>query len=395
MRTNLLTGLRVVEMGNAWAGPYAARLLADMGAEVIKVEAPRHPDLVRFSVFPDNDPGDVPWERGAHYQKFGRNKKSCIIDVAQERGRDLFLRLLARSDVFLENNTPRVRDQLGLSDGVLRSANPKLIILSMPGFGNSGPYRDYLAYGLTIEGFTGLSSVTGYEDDEVPVRSAVPYGDPVAAMHGAIAVLAAVRRLRRAGEASSIELAQHESLASLLPDVFFAAQRDGRDPEPVGNATPNAHVLQDAFETQGGDWIAVTASTNEDAGRLRAVTGGDGDLRAAVGAWAAGRSQAEAVRALQEAGVAAAPVASPRQMMEHEQVRALGLYEEVAHPLYQAFPYSRIPLGFAGNPAEPDVHAPLFGEHNRYVFQELLGLSDAEVDALYRDGITADRPDMA
>src|SRR5690606_23377206 len=113
MRYDILSGIRVVELGSAWAGPFAARLLADLGAEVIKVEAPRRPDFVRFSVYLDDDPGEEPWERGAHYQKFSRNKKSCIIDVQTERGRELFLRLLSMSDVFIENNTPRVRQQLG------------------------------------------------------------------------------------------------------------------------------------------------------------------------------------------------------------------------------------------------------------------------------------------
>jgi len=401
----MLEGVRLVELGNAWAGPYAARMLADLGAEVIKIEAPRRPDLVRFSVYLDNDPGEVPWERGAHYQKFSRNKKSCVIDLAHPRGHELFLRLLAKSDIFLENNTPRVREQLRLDQDVLQAASPDLITISMPGFGASGPYRNYLAYGITVEGFSGLSSVTGYGDGTPPVRSSVPYGDPVAGVYGAIAALTALRARRVHGGGSHVELSQHEALATMLPDLLLRAQVEGTSPSAEGNRDSLLYILQDAFPCQGSDeWVVLTVEQESQWPDLAAcigelaLAGSPADAaraHQAIARWVAGRDRFAAARELQAHGIAAAPVLSPREMMTHRQVEALGVYEDVGHPLYRALPYSGLPLHIRDRETAPDDHAPLFGEHNRYVFQDLLGLTDEEIARLYEDGVTANRPDMA
>lgn len=374
-------------------------MLADLGAEVIKVESPTRPDLVRFSVYLDGDGGERPWERGAHYQKFSRNKKSCVIDLARKEGHELFLRLLGVADVFLENNTPRVRQQLGLGDDALRASNPNLITLSMPGFGSNGPYTGYLAYGLTIEGFSGLSSITGYADDGVPVRSAVPYGDPVAAVYGVIAALSCLRARGAFGIASAAELSQHETLVSLLPDAFIDAQL-GRPPGPRGNRDPETYPIQEVMPCFGEDnWVALSV-TPEQLPAAAAITGASGlskpdDVAAAISNWIANQERDTAVERLQEAGIAAGPVLSPAEMMDHAQVRARGMYEMVSHPLNRAMPYSRIPLRFHGLETADDDHAPLFGEHNEYVFTELLGMAADEISELYRCGVTAITPDMA
>ncbi|MCK9518407.1 MAG: CoA transferase [Dehalococcoidia bacterium] len=402
MRYDILRGVRVVELGSAWAGPFAARLLADLGAEVIKVEAPRRPDMVRFSVYLDDDAGEPAWERGAHYQKFSRNKKSCIIDVQSARGRELFLRLLAKSDIFLENNTPRVREQLGLTDDVLREVAPNLVCISMPGFGLTGPYRDYLAYGLTVEGFSGLSSVTGYGDGSPPTRSAVPYGDPVAGVYGAIAGVVALLGKRRHGVVSHLELSQHEALITMLPDLLLRAQTEGNDPQPQDNRDGIVYDPQGVFACAGEDeWIAISVSNGKERDALLRLLGlsaradaSDLDLHRALEGWARQRRRDEAVDILQGAGIPAGPVLSPREMTEHEQVEARQVYEDVAHPLYRTLPYSRIPIRISGAAEQADSHAPLFGEHNDEVFSGLLGLSHDEIQQLYDQGVTADAPDL-
>ncbi len=411
MRANLLEGVRVVELGSAWAGPFGARLLADLGADVIKVEAPRRPDLVRFSVYLDEDPGEIPWERGAHYQKFSRNKRGCVIDIGTERGFDVFTRLLDESDILIENNTPRVRKQFGLTDEFFAERLPHLVVISMPGFGNSGPYRDYLAYGITIEGFAGLSSETGYADEGRPARSTIPYGDPVAASYGTLSALAGLRA-RRQGEAGSVvELSQQETLASLLPDLFLRAQLDGSDPAPAGNDDPWIFAPHGTFRTRGGgpgDYVALAVETDAQWNALCELVGRpdlqplnsheerDGaSVRQAIEAWTSERERDRVVDTLQEAGIPVGPVLSPKEMSEQEQVVARGVYEPVEHPLYRTIPYARAPFLFPGQETRGDLHAPLFGEHNREVFGGLLGMGDAEINELYELGVTADRPDMA
>ncbi len=410
MRADLLNGIRVVELGSAWAGPFAARLLADLGAEVIKVEAPRHPDLVRFSVYLDNDPGELPWERGAHFQKFSRNKKGCVIDVANPRGLELFTRLLQDSDVLVENNTPRTRNQLGLTDDYLRAHAPGLVIISMHGFGSYGPYRDYLAYGITIEGFAGLSSVTGYADEQKPVRSTIPYGDPVAAAFGVLAALAGLRARKLDGTGTIVELSQHEGLTAMLPDLFIRAQLEGIAPGPAGNDDALLYAPHDAFPCAGDNaWVALAVETHEQwealcrllgrADLLPRTTHEERDafvVREAIEVWTSARDRDEAANALQDAGIPAGPVLSPAEMFNHDQVQARGMYEPVEHPLYRTLDYARMPLLFRNHlQIEGDMHAPLFGEHNRYVFEDILGLAPEEVDELYAAGVTANRPDMA
>lgn len=404
MRQDVLRGIRVVEVGTMWAAPYAARILADLGAEVIKVEGPRKPEPVRFGFYAANEAGETPWERGGHFQKFGRNKKSVIIDLAQQRGRELLHALLAKSDVLIENNTPRVREQLGLGHETLGRVAPNIIVVSMPGFGDTGPYRDYLAFGVNVEGFAGLTSVTGYPDGTDPIRSAIPYGDPVAALYGAMTALLGLRGRRRGGGQRHFELSQHEGLASLLPDLLIEAQITGADPPRRGNADPVFSPLQGLFATGAGEWLALTLHEAEQIAWLCALIGRPAlgetradspELRTAIETWATATGRDEAVARLQAAGFAAAPVLAPSETMRHPQVVARQVYAPVEHPISGPIPYSQLPLRFAGAASEPDIHAPLFGEHNRYVFGEILGMSEDEIAGLYAAGITADAPNMS
>lgn len=399
MRYNLLEGIRVVEVGAMWAAPYGARILGDLGAEVIKVEGPRKPEAVRFGFYAGNDPGEKPWERGGHFAKFSRNKKCLVLDLTRQRGRDLLHELLRKTDVLIENNTPRVREPLGLGHETLAREAPDLVVVSMPGFGDDGPYRDYLAFGLNIEGFAGLTAVTGYADGTPPIRSAIPYGDPVAAVYAAMTALIGLRERRKGGRALRFELSQHEGLASLLPDLLLEAQATGADPPRRGNADPLVAHFQDVVSSGDGRWLAITAKTAEQRAALAAFAAcdaavDDATLRLGLEAWIAGAGEGEAVTTLRAAGVAAAPVLSPGEMMTNEQVVARNVYANVGHPVVGSIPYSQLPLRFGDAPSQPDLYAPLFGEHNRYVFGEILGLSATEIDELYAAGLTSDAPDL-
>ncbi|OAI41242.1 hypothetical protein AYO38_04240 [bacterium SCGC AG-212-C10] len=405
MRLNLLEGVRVVEIGAMWAGPYAARIMGDLGAEVIKLESPRKPEPVRFGYYPGADPGELPWERGGHFQKFGRNKKSLILDITSPRGRELLYALLRKTDVLIENNTPRVREHLGIGHADLARECPELVVVSMPGFGDTGPYRDYLAFGLNIEGFTGISNITGYADGTPPIRSAIPYGDPVAALYGALTAILGLRERRNGGTKRRFEVSQHEGLVSLLPEILLQAQVD-HEPQRTGNADPMFTRLQGTFADGAGGWLSLTVNDDTQLWSLLTLIGGPGleaaisdgaaeqPLRDAIERWIAAIGADAAVRALWEAGIAAGPVLAPSEMMRNEQVVARGVYSPVPHPVAGDIPYSQLPLKYARAPSQPDVHAPLFGEHNRQLFRDVCGLSDAEIDELYATGLTSNAPDM-
>jgi crotonobetainyl-CoA:carnitine CoA-transferase CaiB-like acyl-CoA transferase len=396
MRTNLLEGIRVVEIGSMWAGPYAARIMADLGAEVIKIEGPRKPEPVRFGFYAANDPGEKPWERGGHFQKFGRNKLSLVLDITRPRGRELLYALLRKTDVLIENNTPRVRKVLGIDHETLAREAPDLVVVSMPGFGDTGPYRDYLAFGIQIEGFTGVTSVTGYDDGTPPIRSAIPYGDPVAAVYGAMTAILGLRSRRRGAANQTYEVSQHEGLTSLQADSIIEAQVTGKDPGLRANNDPLLAVLQGAFQATDG-WLAVTVTDAAQLATLARLAGktpaaAAPAVRAALARWAAPQTRAAAAEALAARGIAAGPVLSPGEMMHHEQVAARGVYAEVPHPIAGPIPYAQLPLHYAGAPTQPDRHAPLFGEHNHYVLHDLLGLDEAEIAALTASGLLADAP---
>src|ERR1035437_7193265 len=203
-----LTGFRVLDLTTLWAGPYATRLLADLGAEIIKVEGPDRSDFNRkMNQYADGDPGDDPLNRSGLFNELNRDKRGIVTNLSEPRGRDLLLRLVEVSDVVAENFTPRVLPNLGLDYETLRSVNPSIILLSLSGFGSTGPYRDFVALGSTIEQVSGLSSITGYSD-RGPHRCGVSYGDPVGALYGGLALLAALRRRVGTGEGAHVGIAR-------------------------------------------------------------------------------------------------------------------------------------------------------------------------------------------
>jgi crotonobetainyl-CoA:carnitine CoA-transferase CaiB-like acyl-CoA transferase len=192
----ILGGVRVLDLTHAWAGPFATQLLADYGAEVIKIETCDRPDMLRFSTWPTDETRPDAYNRGGWFQYLGRNKLSLTLDLKQLQGQDLFKRLVVQSDVVIETFSARVMPHLGLDYAVLQAVNPRLIMISMPGYGMVGPYKDFVAFGEMIEPFAGLSELTGYADG-TPLRLAVAYPDPVAGFHAALATLLARRQRRQ------------------------------------------------------------------------------------------------------------------------------------------------------------------------------------------------------
>ena len=184
-----LEGIRVVDLSMMWAGPFATHLLGEMGAEVIKIEAPRAWDNVR-TLLPIEHA--QPWNASWYFNDYARDKKSLTLDLAQPRGRELFLQLVAKCDVVIENYRAEVLDKLGVGYEVLRSARPDVILVSMAGFGKTGPERDLVGFGPIVEMMGGMSSLSGYGDDGVPYKTGVSYGDPIGGLAAVSAVVLAL-----------------------------------------------------------------------------------------------------------------------------------------------------------------------------------------------------------
>ncbi len=406
-----LNGIRVLDLTMAWAGPYATRLLADMGAEVIKIEAVDNWDLLRTFT---GQPPDVErvWDKSPYFNHVNRNKYGCVLDLSHPRGRDLFLRLVAVSDVVIENFRAEVMDNLGLSYETLAEANPHLILVSMPGHGKTGPERDFIAYGTNVEQLAGLCHLTGYADGP-PQKTGISYGDPVAGIAAAGAVVLALWHRRRSGRGQYIEVAQRENLINLIGEYVVGCSMSGREPPRRGNRH-SSMAPHACYPCSGDDqWLTIACQDDAQFAALcRAMDrpqlaadprfadvvsryGNQDALDGIIAAWTRDRTKEDATEALQAAGVPAMPVLSVPEVCVDEHLRARGFFEPVSHSAAGVWDVEGPHWRLSESPGHVRLPAPAFGEHSDYVFRHLLGLSDDEIAALEAAGVTGRAPDRS
>ncbi len=411
-----LRGIRVLDLGVVWAGPHCTRLLADMGAQVIKIESPeafdpirgpRRPASPRAGVYPDGEPGERPYNRHGYFNERNRNKLGMTIDLKRPEGRTLLLELAAVSDVLVENFSTGTMERLGLGYEALSAVRPDLVYLSMPAFGNTGPEAHYVGYGATSDQLSGLVSLTGYGPDE-PASPGINVSDPVAGTHAAGAILAALLAQGSSGQGCYIDLSHREATARLLGPEIIESQLSGETPPPRANRHPvkaphGAYpCLGDGFDrlTTGDRWLALSVASDEEWRALcRVLEIGDGrfatadarlrhadEVDALVAEHTRDRDADELMHALQRAGVPAADVRSADRLFADEQLRAREFWRLVEHPEAGA----REILGYPWRmPALPQVKmtpAPCLSEHNRLVLREVLDYPDARIDALEEAG---------
>lgn len=410
-----LRGLRVIELGTAWAGPCATKILADLGADVIKIESPTHPDNARVPPYADQEVSERFFDRSPAYLIANTSKAHVSLELSHPRARDLFRALVAGADVVLENYTPHVMEQFGLTYDALRQINPALIMLSSCGYGQTGPWRDYAAYGWSLEPGSGIADVTGYPDGP-PVASAIPYPDIAAALHAAFAVVLALEHRRHSGAGQWIDLAQYElsALSGVAPLLQYMT--DGTRWGRHGNRHPwyaPHNIFPSAADGTplGADdqWLAIAVERDAEWPRLlRALDGAladqpawrtfagrkadEDEIEAAIAQWTSQRTAEAAAAALQAAGVRAAPVHRYDQVARNPQLWHRGYLVRADHEESGTRLTPGVWQRFSRTPGRVRWPSANFAAHNRLVFQGLLGLSDDELAALYRDGVVADTP---
>jgi crotonobetainyl-CoA:carnitine CoA-transferase CaiB-like acyl-CoA transferase len=430
-----LEGVRVVDLTMVWAGPFGTKLLADMGAEVIKIESPRRMDPLRMAVMEiflsePIDWNDKPYNRSSYFNEYNRNKKSLVLALDTERGKDVLLKLVAKSDVIIENFRPDAMAKLGLTHEVLSNANPDIVFVSMPAYGSEGPDSGLVGYGPSIEEMTGLANLNGYRDGP-PMKTGVSWGDPMAGvLAAAAACLGLLERLDGRG-GQHIEVAQRDGLVGVVGDALLSYQLTGVEPERLGNRHPflapqGCYACRplstdegrplDVYHSAGQGalatdrWVTLTVADDEWQA-LCAVIGRPGlagdpalataagrrerhdDIDDAISAWTATVTDDEAANALQGAGVAASRVVSMTTLASDPHLAARHFLETVDHPQIGPTLVCGSNWREAG-PWQPSVRsaAPMFGEHSHEVLHDLLGLSDDEIAALREEGVTADAP---
>ena len=406
-----LAGIRVVDLTMVWAGPFGTRLLGDYGAEVIKVEGPGQWDLLRGL-------GGIPrtvdrwYNRAAYFNHNNRNKYSAAIDLRQEAGRDLLLQLLAKSDVLVENYRANVMDNLGLSFEEVREANPRIVYVSMPGHGKTGPEAHYVTYGTNVEQLAGLVSVSGYEGGE-PLKTGFSYGDPTAGLAVPAAVALGLRQRDRTGEGVHIDLAQRENLTGFVGEYLVDYSMNGELRAPAGNTHP--HFAPHGVYPSGGEdrWITIACENDEQFGALcramqqeelaederfatmAARKANERELDAIIEEWTARRGgTTRRCTSCSATAFPAGAVLTIPEVMSDPQLRARGAWSEQVHPDAGAWDVETPPWNLTRTPGHARIPAPGFAEHNRYVFRDLLGLDEETIARLYADGVTADEPNV-
>ena len=392
-----LHGMRIVDLSMGWAGPLATRQLADLGAEILKIEACAYPDWWR----PTEGPQERVFEHSPWFIALNRNKVDAAIDLYTPDGVALVKRLIAGADAVVENFAASVMPKLGLTYDAVRAINPGIVMLSMPAY--AGEWSDLRAYGSTLEHGSGLPSVTGPADGP-PVLNHLAYGDPIGGLNGCAALLTALLHRRRSGEGQHIVLSQVQAMLPLAAPWIIEQSVTGAVAR-LGNRHPTAvpHGLYPTADADG--WIVVAATDDDAWKRLAEVIGypaspdlatrdarvsAHDDIDAAIAAWTRARPGADAMAALQAAGVAAGTTTAPGDLVHDPHLVARGDWEVVDRRWSGVQPAFASPFREDGLAYPVLSPAPTLGEHNRYVLSDILGLDDARIADLEARGVVGD-----
>ena len=408
-----LQGVRIIEMGQLIAIPFAMKLMADMGAQVIRLESTRRLESYRSDSMYQNEVQGEFWNRGANFYEQNRNKLGITLDLGRPEGLDVLRRLIAVSDVFAENFTPRVIRNFGLEYPDLCRIKPDIIMVSSTGYGFDGPWANFGATGPATEGASGLAYATGYPGGP-PVMAEIPYVDYTAGEHTVFAVMTALMSRLQTGQGQFIDVSQTQAAAATIPEVLMDFAANGREPIRTGNADP-VMAPHGCYPCHGEDrWIVIAVSEDAEWEALCLVLGRDdwgcdSRLSGTLGRWRhraeldgmlAERTKTwdahELMSALQSQGVPAGAVLDSKDLLFDPHLRDRGFYEVVRHhPRTEMppLPYAGRPWRMSKTPAVSPKAAPLMGEHNRFVLGDLLGIPDAEISRLEETGVMGYAPD--
>ena len=412
-----LEGIRVLDSSYVFALPYAGGLLADMGAEVIKIEGPGRPDVTRTGglagAFPDNEAGESWWNRPSTYNLINRGKQSLVLDMTDPRGRDIFRELVSVSDVVMENFTPRVMRRWELDYPNLRKIKPDIIMVSNTGYGHGdGPYSGYPAQATTQEGTHGHCWVTGYPG-EGPAKAGASFVDFLSTWTSLFAIGGALRYRNRTGRGQWVDIGMYQAGAMFLSEYIVDSIANGREGGRIGNRHPY-RAPQGCYPAKGEDqWITLSVGSDEE---WRAMTGLIGqealasdarfgsllarqenhdELDRIIAEWTVNFDKYDLMHRLQGVGIASGPVLTGKDVHFDPQYQSRGFLERVTYPperemgerMFMGRPYK-----FSGTPINIRGPSPTFGQDNERLVTELLGVEQAEFESLVQDAILVTTP---
>ena len=383
MKKDVLQNIRILDFSWVLAGPYATRILADFGAEVIKVQPllPREEDE---------------FDRG-YDNTWNRNKLGITLNLSKPEGIALAKRLVNISDAVVENFTPRVMANWGLDYASLKKIKPDIVMLSLSTMGNSGPWRDYTGFGPTIQAFSGMTYLTSFPG-KPPLGLGISYADHIGGLFGCLALLGALEYRQKTGEGQYIDVSQVEAMASLLGGAILDYQLEGREVEAVGSTEAAPHGV---YRCKGDDrWCALAVFSDEEWRGFKRALGNPpwaedknfstfsrrlknkAGLDRLVEDWTKEHTAEEVMALLQGQGVAAGAVQDARELAKDPQLKERGFFVELDKAISDG-----VPVRLSRTPARYRRVAPTLGQDNDYVYGELLGMSEGELVGLRQEGI--------
>lgn len=434
-----LEGYRVIDLCVVWAGPFATMLLGDLGAEVVKVENPfvfqpltrgavAHPPAAVMKMqpswsggYPNDDPGDKPYNYPPTFVSVFRNKHSFTVDLRRPEGMAVLARLVAKSDVVYENNATGTMEKLGITYEWLKQANPEIIFVRVPAYGSSGPYAEARALGVHLEAVMGHTLLRGYEDADPSANTAIYSGDYLAGAQGAFAVMAALWHRERTGKGQLVEIAQAENAAAMFSQAIMDYTLNGRVANAIGNRDVHGRHPCGVYPskspghatTMEDHWIAISV---EDDQQWRAFASAVGDPTWAgdprfdtndgraehiteidryIAEYTRDHDDYELSHRLQAAGVAAMPVLEASRMFGDPQLLARDFFKTQTVEGAGTHRYVGPLWKFSETPVEFYQPPVTFGEHNDYIYRDVLGLSEQEIESLRAGGHIATEYDRS
>ncbi len=402
MNMSALAGVRIADFTWVWAGPYAIMLLAYLGAEVIKIESRGRADSARMGSITT---GQVSSNLDASpvFNNVNLNKLGVSLDLSRPEGLELAKRIVRISDVAAENMRPGAMARLGLSYEALVQIKPDIIMLSSSAFGATGPYREYAGYAPHFSAFSGLAYATGYPDGEPNILTGAT--DIRSATTSAFAILAALNYRQRTGQGQYIDLSSSETLSVLIGDTIMDYTMNHREPSRSGNRD-TIMAPHNCYRCQGEDkWISIAVATDQEWEALCQAMGNpewtrdelfsdaysrwqnQEHLDRLIAQWTVNYSPYEVMERLQASGVAAVPSFDAEELFANPHLRERQVFTEVEHPVIGKQVVLNPPWKLSATPARVERASPVLGQHNEYVFGELLGMSKQEITKLMEDRV--------
>jgi crotonobetainyl-CoA:carnitine CoA-transferase CaiB-like acyl-CoA transferase len=405
LRKYPLTGIRIVDLTNVIAGPVSTRVLAQHGAEVIKIEVPWGRAIGNIAMHTDVPGEERPYNKVASFNEVNRGKQSIAIDLVHEEGRNLLRELISISDVVIENYSPRVMGNLGLTYDSLVRERPDLIMVSMPALGGDGPWSSYISFGPGTDALGGLSDVTGYQDGP-PHKPGNYYADHNSAFHVSTGIMAALSQRRRTGKGQRMEIVLREVTMAVIGEQFLGYQLSGEAPVRMGSRHRDA-APHNVYPCRGDDeWVVIGVESDQEWQRLCDAIGNpdwcqvqryttvkgrlanEDELDSKISDWTRTQDKSVVMHDLQHHGVKAGAVMKSPDVLNDPHFQSRNFIDETEHQDAGTNRHPGLPFKLSGSEQKMGLPAPMFAEHRDWILSELLSLEESAITKLNNQNTT-------